>query len=87
MTKTIRLAVFVVAIALSWFASERPSDAIVDCSTQWGAACTQAGAYSRCYYYDEGLQCSYIYPCWCDRTSGPLQWRCGPNPIHETCNP
>lgn len=86
MTKTVRLAVFVGALALSWFASERPGHAIVACSTRDGLACTQQGATSNCWYYDEGLQCTFIYPCWCDRAFGPLQWRCGPNPINSTCN-
>ena len=83
--KAVRLAVFIGAITLSWFASERPSYAIVDCSTRWGAACYSEGDFSRCYYYDEDMQCTSIYPCWCDRAYGPLQWRCGPNPESGNC--
>jgi hypothetical protein len=84
MKNTLRLAALVGGIVMSWFATARPSYAIVDCSTREGV-CTQENAFSRCAYYDESVQCTYIYPCWCDHAYGPLQWRCGPNPEYTTC--
>ena len=85
MKKMLRLAALVGVCVMSWFATVKPSYALVDCSTRDGFACTQQGATSRCSYYDDGSQCFYIYPCWCDHAFGPLQWRCGPNPTQTSC--
>jgi len=85
MKKALRLLALVGVIAMSWFASEGPSYAAVECSTRDGFACTVQGASGRCHYYDEGSGCDYYYPCWCDRAFGPLQWRCGPNPSQTFC--
>jgi hypothetical protein len=85
MKNVLRLIALVGVISLSWFAMERPGYAIVDCSLKDGVACTQQGASSFCITYDEGMQCTWIYPCWCDRAFGPLQWRCGPSPTGGSC--
>lgn len=85
MKNTLRLIALVGVIALSWFAAERPVYAIQDCATKEGSACTQTGDAGHCVTYDEGAQCTWIYPCWCDNAFGPMQVRCGPNAVGGTC--
>jgi hypothetical protein len=85
MKNTLKLLALVGVIALSWFAAEKPVYALTDCAAKEGTACTQTGSAGNCIYYDEGAQCSWIYPCWCDNLSGPRQIRCGPSPIGGTC--
>jgi len=79
MKKALRLAALIGAIVMSWSGMVQPVYAITDCSTKDGFACTTPGKRSFCSWYDEGTQTAEIYPCWCDRAFGPLQWRCGPN--------
>jgi hypothetical protein len=81
MKNTLRLIALVGAIALSWIATERPVYAIQDCLTKEGAACPNWGANGSCYTYEEELQCTWIYPCWCDQG----HWRCGQSPYAGSC--
>lgn len=76
MKNALRLLVLVGVISLSWFAAERPLYAIQSCLIKDGAACSQPGANGLCSLYDEGMQCTWIYPCWCDQG----YWRCGQSP-------
>ena len=87
MKNMLRLIVLVGVIALSWFATERPVYAITDCLTKEGAACANPGANGSCYLYDEGGQCTWIYPCWCERSlvDGSYKWRCGQSPTGGSC--
>lgn len=85
MKNTLRLIALVGVIALSWFAAERPVYALVDCAIKDGSACTQTGPAGGCVIYDEGAQCTWIYPCWCDSAFGPMQIRCGPSATGGSC--
>lgn len=85
MQKMLRLAVLVGVLVMSFFMAARPSDAATDCSIKDGYACTGQVTSSYCSSYDDATQCLYRYPCWCDRAFGPLQWRCGPNPVNVFC--
>jgi hypothetical protein len=85
MKNVLRLALLVGVIALSLFGTATPGYAAVDCSLRDGLACSPQGSTGKCSYVDEGSGCYYLLPCWCDRAFGPLQWRCGPNPIFESC--
>ena len=83
MKTMLRLALLVGIFAM--FLTAAPGNAAVDCSLRDGQPCTQQGAKSNCTWYDDGSGCFYLYPCWCDRAFGPLQWRCGPNPTYVSC--
>ena len=85
MKNTLRLIALVGVIALSWFAIERPVYAVPDCAVKEGTPCTQTGTAGACFTYDEGGQCTWIYPCWCDNAFGPRQIRCGPSPTGGSC--
>jgi hypothetical protein len=86
MKNVLRLIALVGVFTLSWFAVERPVYAFAtDCAIKDGSACTQQGRAGSCVTYDEGAQCTWIYPCWCDRAFGPLQVRCGPSATGGTC--
>lgn len=79
MRNMLRLAALVGALVISLFATSKPSYAAAECSAKDGSACSQQGARSFCQQFDETEQTLLLYPCWCDRLSGPLLWRCGPN--------
>jgi hypothetical protein len=85
MKNMLRLMALVGVVTVSWFATQRPAYAIADCATKEGSACTQVGSAGYCTTYDDGDQCTWIYPCYCDRAFGPLQVRCGPNPSGGSC--
>jgi hypothetical protein len=85
MKNMLRLMALVGVVTLSWFAIERPVYAAPDCAIKDGSACTQTGGAGSCVTYDDGAQCTWIYPCWCDRAFGPLQVRCGPSATGGTC--
>lgn len=84
MKRTFASTVLFGILVLTLFAAG-PSSAAVDCSQRDGLPCSPQGATSGCTYTDEGSGCFYRLPCWCDRAFGPLQWRCGPNPIQTIC--
>lgn len=86
MKNMLKLLALVGVISLSGFAIERPVYAVPeDCAVKEGTPCTQVGTAGRCTTYDDGAQCTWIYPCWCDNAFGPRQIRCGPNPTGGSC--
>lgn len=58
----------------------------MDCSVKDGAACSNPGAMSYCTVYDDGSQCTYWFPCWCQSNYlGGYSFRCGSSEVRESC--
>ena len=88
MKNVLRLTALVAALVMIVFTvTATPAYALpTECAVKDGAACSNPGGSSRCYYYD-GTSCYYYYPCWCERNYvGGYSWRCGSSWVQESCS-
>lgn len=76
-----RLGLLVGAIAMSTFATVKPTDAATtDCFTFWFQTCTTEGSTIYCQAYD----CPHV--CTCRMSGDGLRWRCGVDPSYGICD-
>jgi len=87
MKNALRLTALVGAlVVICLFSDTKPVYAVQDCATKDGAACTTPGPKTYCTVYDDGSQCTYWYPCWCESDYlGGYRFRCGSWAERENC--